>query len=566
MWSVRKADPQAAQELGRRLGVAPVVAQVLLQRGLGRPEQASEFLNPKLAGLSSPEKMADRDVAADRIASAIARSERVAIFGDYDVDGATSAAILADVIEALGGQVKTFVADRFSGGYGFSETAWQAIAQHEPQLLITCDCGSADHPRIAQAREQGVDVIVVDHHLVPEEPLPALAFINPHRPECDFPYKGMCSAGLAFSLGAAVRKRLGAALDMRPWLDLVALGTIADVAPLDGDNRILVRAGLSQLGAQHVRPGLEALRDLCGLRPGPVAASDIAFRLGPRLNAPGRLGEPELALRLLRAKSQDEARGVAARIEALNEERKRLQQEVTQAALEQIREVYGAAPEGPVVAANRGWHRGVLGIVAARVAEEFAVPAIVVGFDDGVGVGSGRTVGAFDLHQAVSRVQEHLLSFGGHRAALGVQLEQSKLDSFRDALSAIELVFDEPTVVCDIEVGTTAYGLPRASDLQALEPLGAGNPEPIVSVQVDELSSAKRVGQQGDHLKLGLRVAGARLSAFGLGMGDDLVRVEAAAASDSGALRLRGMLRPDRYRGGEAIELRLEGIAADSSG
>ena len=560
MWKIRKPDPQAAQEFGRRLKVAPVVAQVLLQRGLNDAEHAHAFLNPRLSELSSPAHMLDREVAAERIAKAISGRERIAVFGDYDVDGATSAAILADVIEALAGTVQTFVADRFAGGYGLSARAWKEIAAYEPSLLITCDCGSSDHERIEQAREAKVDVIVVDHHLVPDAPLPALAFINPHRPECAFLFKGLCSAGLAFSLGAEIRKQLGASLDMRRWLDLVALGTIADIAPLEADNRILVRAGLRQLGSQNVRPGLEALREISGLRPGSVAASDIAFRLGPRLNAPGRLGEPDLSLRLLRAKSRDEARGLAARIEALNDERKRLQQEVSQAAIAQVREHYGAKPNRVVVAAASGWHRGVLGIVAARVADTFGVPAIVIGFEDGHGVGSGRTVGAIDLHQAVTSVSEHLEGFGGHRAALGVQLQESKLGDFRSAIAEASLEVQAQEVVCDVEVGTTAYGLPRASDLYALEPLGEANPEPLVSVQVDELSSARRVGQQDDHLKLDLRVAGQRLPAFGLGMGDRIQDIEAGVASENTSLRLRGVLRPDRYRGGEAIELRLEGF------
>lgn len=565
MWQVKKADPQAAQELGRRLGLAPVVAQILLQRGFGDPEQAASYLDPKLAALSSPEPMLDRERAAERIVAAIQARERVAVFGDYDVDGATSAVILADVIEALGGIVETFVADRFDGGYGLSDRAWSRIAETAPGLLITCDCGSADHERIEQARETGVDVIVVDHHLVPDRPLPAFAFINPHRPECGFSFKGMCSAGLAFSLGAEVRKKLGASLDMRRWLDLVALGTIADIAPLEGDNRILVRAGLRQLGDMHVRPGIAALREAAGLRPSALAASDIAFRLGPRLNAPGRLGEPDLTLRLLRAKSGDEARGLAARIEALNEERKRLQNEVTDAALEQVGSYYSDDDAGVAVAAGRGWHRGVLGIVASRVAETFEMPAIVIGIEDGIGVGSGRTVGGFDLHQAVAANASWLLGFGGHRAALGVRLEEEQVEAFRNAMRRVEVQASESIAVCDVEVGTTAFGLPKASDLLALEPLGEGNPEPWVSVQVDEVTSVKSVGRRGDHLKLELRVAGQRLPAFGLGMGDAVGRIEEAAVDDTKVLRLRGMLRPDRYRGGEAIELRLEEVALSAS-
>ncbi|MDQ3035779.1 MAG: DHH family phosphoesterase, partial [Myxococcota bacterium] len=243
-WELLPGDPSAASELGSALGVSPSIAQVLLHRGLGELSRAKEYLDPRLAGLTSPDAMVDREAAADRLARAIRCRERIAIFGDYDVDGTTSTAILAEAIEAMGGEVVALVASRFAGGYGFSAPALERVRATGAKLLVTCDCGSSDHERVEAARRAGIDVIVVDHHLVPTEPLPVIAFLNPHRPECGFPYKGLASAGLALSLAAAVRAQLGAKLDLRELLDLVALGTIADVAPLDGDNRRLVRAGL----------------------------------------------------------------------------------------------------------------------------------------------------------------------------------------------------------------------------------------------------------------------------------------------------------------------------------
>ena len=257
------ADPLRAGELGRAWGVSPVIAQLLLDRGVGGVGQrdAERFLFPKLAHLTVPDAMADRALAAQRIAHAIRRRERIVVFGDYDVDGTTSATILSDIIERLGGDVVALVGNRFSGGYGLSDAALARVLAERPRLLVTCDCGSSDHARVERARGAGVDVIVVDHHLVPAQPLPALAFLNPHRPECAFPYKGLCSAGLALSLGAALRAELKAGLDLRQWLDLVALGTIADVAPLDGDNRALVRAGLATL-AGGPRPGIRALAEV----------------------------------------------------------------------------------------------------------------------------------------------------------------------------------------------------------------------------------------------------------------------------------------------------------------
>src|SRR5262245_43372292 len=266
--------------------------------------------------------MADRELAADRLARAVRARERIAVFGDYDVDGTTSAAILAGILEQLGGQVTLLLASRFEGGYGLSDGALDRLLQTGPQLLVTCDCGSSDHPRIARARARGIDVIVVDHHLVPNEPLPALAFLNPHRPDCGFAYKGLASCGLALSIGAAIRAVLGAKLDLRPWLDLVAIGTIADVAPLDGDNRALVRAGLGRLSTEP-RPGLRALGALAKIEFGePLSAREVAFRIAPRLNAPGRLGSPDLALELLLARSDEAAFELAVSVDAISEKRR----------------------------------------------------------------------------------------------------------------------------------------------------------------------------------------------------------------------------------------------------
>src|SRR5690606_27557738 len=256
---------------------------------------------------------------------------------------------------------------------------------------------------IEAARKKGVDVIVVDHHLVPDRPLPALAFLNPHRDECGFPYKDLCSAGLALSIGAAVRAAVGSSLDVRPWLDLVALGTVADVMPLDGDNRRLVRAGLLRIASPRTRPGVLALREAARIRAGaPVGGVDIAFRLAPRLNAAGRLGDAELTLRLLSAGTLQEARMLAARIEQINQERRAIQEKISEEAIAQVLDVYGEQVDGGIVAAASGWHRGVVGIVAARLVERFNAPAVVIALEDGEGHGSCRTPEGFSIYDAVA--------------------------------------------------------------------------------------------------------------------------------------------------------------------
>ncbi len=554
---VRACDPLAARELGRELGLAAAVAQVLLHRGVAATAAAARaFLEPSLRELSAPDAMADRSLAADRLARAVRANERIVVFGDYDVDGTTSAAILADVLEALGGDVRALLASRFDGGYGLSSAALERCLAERPTVLVTCDCGSSDHERVALATARGVDVIVVDHHLVPAEPLPALAFLNPHRPECGFPYKGMASAGLAFSLGAAVRSALGASLDMRPWLDLVALGTIADLAPLTGDNRRLVRAGLALLGRGGARPGVEALRARAGLRVGQqVTGTDVAFRLAPRLNAAGRLGDPSITLSLLRARSTEEAVALAAAIEERNEKRKEIERDVTARALAQVAAVYGDAPATGIVVADASFHPGVIGITAAKLVERYHRPALVVALEGDEGTASGRTPPGFDLHAALARCAGELVRFGGHAAAAGATVRADRIGALRaafaDATSAASLPARSPLDV-DVEVGTH-FALPSASDLHRLEPTGLGNDPPRFAVRA-AVADARAVGD-GAHLKLTLRVGARVLSAFGPNLGAR--RDELGGAPDVLAI---GPLRADRYRGGDALELQVEQV------
>jgi single-stranded-DNA-specific exonuclease len=333
--------------------------------------------------------MADRERVAERLARAVRASEHVVVFGDYDCDGITSAAIVTEVIRALGGRATPLIASRFEGGYGVSGPAVDKILALGPALLVTCDCGSSDHATLSRVSEAGVDVIVIDHHLVPDRPLPALGFLNPHRPECNFGYKGLASCGLALSVAAALRKALGATLDLRYWLDLVAIGTVADVAPLDGDNRALVRAGLGAMHASR-RPGMRALLELAKLTADtPITGRDVAYRIAPQINAPGRLGSPELALKLLMAKDLDDARDLAAQLAQVSERRRTLSREMEADAVAEI-ERSGFAEEATIVIGREGWNPGIVGITAGRLSGRFGKPVIVVGFEGGVGRGSVR--------------------------------------------------------------------------------------------------------------------------------------------------------------------------------
>ncbi len=530
-------------------GLGLSAAQILLHRGIHDPNEARAFLDATLRGLSSPEPMADRGAATARIARAIRARERIVVFGDYDVDGTTAAVILSQVIMALGGEVRTLIADRFRGGYGLSDEALERCLAENPGLLVTCDCGSSDHARIAQASAGGVDVIVVDHHLVPEERLPAFAFLNPHRPECEFAYKGLCSAGLAFSLGAALRTEMDAKLDLRRWLDLVAIGTIADLAPLTGDNRRLVRAGLKTIGTQRSRPALRAMREAAKIREtAQLTSRDVAFRFSPRLNAPGRLGASDLTLRFLMADSPKDVWGLLEDIEAKNNERKALADQATREALSQALEVYGDSPEHGVVVASGDWHRGVVGIAAARLVDALGVPAVVIAFDGEQGHGSVRTTADFDVYRALSSCSSELHAWGGHRAAAGLSLDKSALGAFRASFAdAAPASSFEQTGVVDVDVAIGgAFRVPTLDDLQRLGPFGEGNRAPTFMLDAHVIESTG-VGEGRAHGKLKLRVGQDSLRAFAPGL---FSRIEGHAD-----LRLVGEIQPDHWIGGQAVEL-----------
>ena len=553
-YSVRPSDEPAAGMLADASGLGLSAAQVLLHRGIEDPDEALPFLDATLRGLSSPEPMADRARASERIARAIRAGERLVIFGDYDVDGTPSALILSEVIAALGGEVRTLIADRFNGGYGLSEQAVDRCLAERPALLLTCDCGSSDHERIAKAKAAGVDVIVVDHHLVPEETLPAFAFLNPHRPDCGFGYKGLCSAGLAFSLGAALRTELGAALDLRAWLDLVAIGTIADVAPLTGDNRRLVRAGLKTIGSPKARPALAALRQAAKIpESAELTARDVAFRFSPRLNAPGRLGFADLTLRFLTAKTAKEAWRLLQEVEAQNDQRKALTHQATEEARAQVVELYGEAPEEGVVVASDSWHRGVVGIVAARLVDAFGVPAVAIALDGENGHGSVRTTPDIDVYRALADCAAHLSAWGGHRAAAGLSLHKRELDAFRASfLSATQGAGDDQAqeLVVDVALGG-AFRVPSVEDLQRLGPFGEGHSEPSFMLDA-HVVEANGVGEGRVHGKLKLRIGQDSVRAFAPGM---FSRVEGRED-----LRLVGEFQPDHWMGGRSVELLIKDV------
>ena len=557
-WELLPADPARRDALASALGVPQIVAQVLCARGFSEPERASHFLDTELRHLRGPEGLPDVDVAAARLCAALDSGEKVTVYGDYDVDGTTSAAILVEFLRGLGGCADYYLPNRFTEGYGVSIVGIEAIAARGTKLVITADCGTSSFVEIERAVALGMEVIVIDHHQTPEARPAALALINPHRHDSLFPERGLCSAGLAFYLVGAVRKLLRerGAFQTRPepnlksFLDLVALGTIADVAPLVGLNRILVHHGLLQLETP-ARPGLAELKAVCGIPPGEVSSGQVGFRLGPRINAAGRLGDAGRAVELMLCRDTARARLLAEELDRENARRQELERQVVDEAIAQALADPEHQTASAVVVAAEGWHPGVIGIVASRLVERFGKPAVVIAIENGVGKASARTAGSVHLYNALGQCAELLVKYGGHAAAAGLTVEASRIPAFRHRFREVvgQVTPSERRArrLIDAELSPREVTVGLGDSLAVLRPFGEGNPEPVFLARGVRLRGAARV-VGGAHLRLELE--GAESGAIGFRMAD-------AMPSPNSLLDLCFNLRLSEWQGRRRAEIHL---------
>ena len=554
--------PQTAEQLAQAFGVSRTVAQLLWRQGLREPGRVRSFLEPKLSQLTPPDLMADRAAAANRLGRAVKAKERICVFGDYDCDGITSAAIITHALRQLGGVVEVLLANRFDGGYGVSLAAVERIRKTQPKLLVTCDCGSSDAESLRVLRDAGVETIVIDHHLVPDEPLPAIAFLNPHRHDCGFEYKNLASCGLALSIVAALRAELNATIDLHSYLDLVAIGTIADVAPLDGDNRILVRAGLRRL-SESSRPGLRELLERARIDAGAsLSGEDVAFRVAPRLNAPGRMGSPDIALQLLLEEDPTAARELADRIEQCQQERRSRQDIMFAEAIEEIESQSWQKGAG-IVVGRSSWSSGIVGILAGKLAEHYQRPVVAIGFDGDCGHGSVRGPRGVPLYDILQSISDCLVRFGGHQAAAGLDVQLGDLESMRARFSSACAAAVANVQVKPSDQDSTAWPLHQDDDIRQvarelglLEPCGEGNRQPLLFARGQVVKSRE---VRGGHLQLELETErGQVLRAFGFGLGSN-------AEGLRGQLGIVGTLRISRYQSMERAEMRIERLETDAA-
>ncbi len=532
--SIREHDDALVRELIVELGVHSVTARCLLARGVEKGASAKAFLEPRLAGLRPPAGLAGLEEALPRLVEAAQAGEKVGVFGDYDVDGVTTATLLTEAFEAFGMAVVTKVASR-KAGYGFSDAAAQSFVDAGCSLIVTGDCGTSDTSAIEIAAAHDVPVIIIDHHTVPaaDTPHPSLALINPFRSDSSFPFQGMASVGLAFYVVGALRTALRGVghfegkrtePNVTQWLDLVAMGTVADLVPLSEENRILTTEGLRHLNLRK-RPGVDALLEVAGVKRSEVVTErTIGWKLGPRLNAPGRLGDAQAALDVLRAPDRYTAQAAARLIETINNERRVEQDKVFAQAMEML-EASSPTGDSAVVVSGAGWAHGVVGIIASRLVDHYQRPAVVIAIDTETGEarGSARSYGGVNLYNALEATRETLLRFGGHAAAAGLSMRAEHIDEFRlGFLSAVTEQGADVVVAyeCDAEVDAGEVSEHLAKELQTLAPFGKGNAEPLLMSRNVEVKESRRVGD-GSHLKLTLcDEQGRELSAIAFGLGE----------------------------------------------
>lgn len=477
---------------------SPCISRLLLRKGFASGEAVKNFLQPRLKTLSDPFLLPQMQLAVDRILRAIDARERIVLFGDYDVDGVTSLALLSEMLRAYGVSPELFLPLRVEEGYGLSrESVDRCLEQHRPQLLIAVDCGTSSVTEIAHLRTRGVDVIVLDHH-EPKHDLPeTVALVNPKTDKaCPFQY--LCSVGIVFKLCHALLKtRPVPDFDLKAHLDLVALGTVADIVPLQDENRIMVQRGAFEV-ARTRRLGLRKLMEVARVR-SPILPEDIGFRIGPRLNAAGRLATAEKALALLLTNDLGEATGLAELLDRQNRERQEVEKKLFAEACEQIASTFDPARDAAIVVGKRGWHPGVLGIVASRLSKKFHRPTFVIGFDEsGMGKGSGRSIPGLSLVDALSRCEEWLDKFGGHEMAAGLSVAEDKFPQFAAAFAAAarEMLSDEQLqrrLHIDHELNFSELSFEFLRWHEMLQPFGNSNPQPVFFAREVESTATPRV-------------------------------------------------------------------------
>ncbi len=531
-WILKQAAPDKAAAISLVSGLLPVTARILVTRGITEPEEVSLFLNPSLSGMLDPFLLKDMQQAVERLVVAREAGEKICIYGDYDVDGISATALLISGFTALGLKTGYHIPNRMEDGYGLNSEALRSIQEHGVSLAISVDCGVTAVEEARLCSEIGLDLIITDHHQ-PLTSLPAaIAVINPHRADCDYPFKGLAGVGVAFNLLVALRNRLrkqgihdNNLPDLRQWLDLVALGTIADLVPLTGQNRILTKAGLQRMG-KDCRTGMAALKKVAGVQ-GDVSSGQVGFQLAPRINASGRLESAVTGVELLLTQDNTLARDLADELDAANCERRQIERLIFEEAVAMMEKRDNPDLSRSIVLSSTDWHQGVVGIVASRMVERYYRPTILVAENqDGTGKGSGRSIAGFHLLEAINQCSKYLLRYGGHHAAAGITLKTDEIENFAKAFeqaASTQLTENQliPELSLDTEIEASELTIDLVSELQKLGPFGMGNPTPVLMLRDMQLVESRCFGN--NNLNITVRRNGFQFRTVGWGMADRTV-------------------------------------------
>ena len=572
-WCQAESALDTVSMLETELQLPKAIAALLANRGVTTKESAKDFLEADFARLHDPFLMNGMQQAVDRVIHAFEKKESITVFCDYDVDGVTSAAFLTHFFRDLNCPVEAYLPERQSEGYGLNSEAVRKIRESGANLMITADCGITGVKEVALANEIGLDVIVTDHHQVGEEGLPpAVAVLNPHRADCNYPYRFLSGVGLAFKLAIAVRKRLymegwpkESLPNLKRHLDLLALGTIADVAPLTGENHILTLHGLEMLSVT-AKPGLVALKETAGIV-GNVDARSVGFGLGPRLNAAGRLGRADSGLHLLTSTDLKEAKSLARELELTNKERKDIQEETVAEAEELFRNEVDIKKDRVIVLASEIFHPGVIGIAASRMVDKYHRPTVLIAIEGDQGKGSGRSIPKFNLFKAFTDCGEHLLQFGGHAYAAGLTIKEDQVEAFRNAMNEVgHRHLNEEDLISEVGVDTVLrldeIDLSFYSRLALLEPFGAENPVPCFLSQGVQFQEVKQIGKEKNHVRFRVRQGSGRIEGVGFGLAEVFDSVEVATETFDIAYEIN----LNTWNGREKLEIKLVDLRLADAG
>lgn len=570
-WEVSESDSSSGERFARELGIHPLISLILQSRGIATCDDARKFLYPSLGDLHNPFLMKDMDKGVNRTLRAILNNEKIVIYGDYDVDGITSVVCLVKFLGEIGGNVSYYIPHRLTEGYGIHKKSVDVLRERGTTLIISVDCGISDHEAISYAESCGIDTIVLDHHEVPSTIPDASAVINPHQKDCLFPFKQLAGVGVVFNFLIALRGRLRtdgfwkdkSYPNLREYLDLVALGTIGDLVPLIDENRIFAKIGLGVL-AECRRPGLQALKSVCGIESNHLIEADTAsFSLIPRINASGRVGSPYDALRLLLTENHDEAFRIAALLDSCNRER----QEIERAIYEEIRveiETNVNLETTPfLVFSSPGWHPGIIGIVASRLVNRYYRPVILISIQDGIGKGSGRSISDYNLYEGLkNNCGPLLISFGGHRFAAGITIEENNIALLASILNE-EIkknpahVNMQPKTTIDARCSLADIDYNLVSQLELLAPFGNNNPEPVFCADNIRVSSSTVVGN--NHLKMSVHSEGSSFDSIWFSKGQFTAILLGSSVSVAFTPQI------NRWNGGTSLQLKVRDITQKPS-